>query len=69
LDGQKNLYTITEAADALGYSRSWIKREIVNGNLDAEKVGSVWIVFGSAVDEYVRRPRGARPKQPAKGDE
>ncbi len=51
IQGMERLYTLLEAADALRLSENTTRRHIKTGRLRARKIGKVWRVTQSALDE------------------
>jgi excisionase family DNA binding protein len=59
------MLTITEAAARLGLETSWVRRLVTSGQLQARKVGPIWLVSEESVAAYQPRPQGKpghRPK-------
>ena len=50
--------TITEAAARLGLEASWVRRLVASGQLQARKVGPIWLVTEESIAAYRPRPVG-----------
>ena len=61
---EKTEYTTAEAADVLGVEQQTIKRNILRGNLIAEKHGRDWIIKAADFEKFKDTPR--RSGRPAK---
>lgn len=62
--GEKTEYTTSEAADVLGVEQQTIKRNILRGNLVAEKHGRDWIIKAAEFEKFKNTPRrSGRPSR------
>jgi len=63
------LITITQAAQLLNLTRSGVRDLIVRGRLQADRIGSVWVLSKADVEAYraERDERRARPRRVAVG--
>jgi excisionase family DNA binding protein len=57
-----NLLTVSQAAEICKRQPSSIRRAIHRGTLKAEKVGTVWIILRSDLNEYIANPPKPGPK-------
>jgi excisionase family DNA binding protein len=55
-------WTIREATEQTGYHPEYLRRLIGNGSINAEKVGTVWLIEIRSLNEYIARldPNDAR---------
>jgi excisionase family DNA binding protein len=56
--------TLVQAANACGLSPTTLRAQILNGRLEASKLGRDWIVSPKALQAYLtgRAPQGRRAK-------
>jgi len=71
--GEKHTMTVTQAAEYLGCSKSYVQRLIRNGRLDAVKETvplPYYLIDPIAVQAYKAAPKnkGGRPKSTSKGE-
>ncbi len=59
------LLTLTQAADAFGFSNDYFRRLAEKGRLDARKIGRQWLTTADAVESFLetREERGVYKKQ------
>lgn len=62
----KGYLTVTEAAARRGYNPQQIRDAINRGDLQAEKVGAIWLIRTEAVDALDIQSRG-RPRKKKMG--
>lgn len=51
------IVTVTQAAEALGLSRSRVRLLVATGRIRAEAVGSVWLIRVRDLDAFAKVPR------------
>jgi excisionase family DNA binding protein len=59
-----DLMTLSQAADAYGYSGDYLRRLAEKGRLRAQKLGRNWLTTASDVETFIesREPRGVYKK-------
>lgn len=60
---QERLYTITEAAAKLGYTRQRVHQHIQSGALKAYQYGGIWLIPESALDAFQPRKSGGQKRK------
>jgi excisionase family DNA binding protein len=67
LDANRAVLTAAEASKLSGFTRAHINYLISTEQLDAVKVGSMWLVYEDSLRAYMASPRkpGPKPRRPA----
>jgi excisionase family DNA binding protein len=52
-----DLYDCQEAGEYLGIDPSLVRRYCIDGRIDGEKVGSVWVIRKAELDRFAALPR------------
>ena len=55
--------TVTQAAEYLDVTRGRVKQLIEQKRVDAEKIGSVWIITRKSVEHYAATRQGPKAKK------
>jgi Helix-turn-helix domain len=56
-----DLFTLAQAAAILGLSPITLRVDVRRGNLDARRLGSIWVITGEELDRQLIR-RGKPPR-------
>ena len=62
IDSQRPVMTVTEASSISGFTRTHINYLINHEQLEAIKVGNVWLVYEDSVRQYLSIPHKPGPK-------
>jgi len=64
---REKLFTVSEAANILGVTETYIRRLIHEGRMSATRIGRrVWLVPESEVEKFREPPRVGRPRSRAR---
>ena len=55
----EGLLTVKEASEMTGYNIEYLRRLIRKGEIDAYKVGTVYVIYADSLDRYVKRMRAS----------
>jgi len=62
IDPDRTVLSVTEASAASGFTRSHIQYLINQQQLEAVKVGPIWLVYEDSLTRYLATPRRPGPK-------
>ena len=62
IDANRPILSVAEASVYSGFTRTHINYLITQGQLDAVKVGSIWLVYEDSLSHYMAKPRRPGPK-------
>ena len=62
IDANRPVLSVTEASAFSGFTRNHINYLITQGQLDAIKVGSIWLVYEDSLSRYMASPHKPGPK-------
>ena len=62
IDANRPILSVAEASVYSGFTRTHINYLITQGQLDAVKVGSMWLVYEDSLSRYLAQPRRPGPK-------
>ncbi len=67
IDANRAVLTVAEASQLSGFNRAHVNYLITTEQVDAIKVGSIWLVYEDSLRTYIASPRkpGPKPRQPA----
>jgi excisionase family DNA binding protein len=59
---KSKLLTCNDAAKLLGFTPDYIRRLILDGSIQAEKMGTTWVMSEKAI-AHIKRKRRYKPKE------
>ena len=62
IDANRPILSVAEASVFSGFTRTHINYLITQGQLDAVKVGSIWLVYEDSLSRYMASPHKPGPK-------
>jgi excisionase family DNA binding protein len=62
IEANRPILSVAEASALSGFTRTHINYLISQGQLDAVKVGSIWLVYEDSVRRYMASPHKPGPK-------
>jgi len=62
IDANRPVLSVAEASAFSGFTRTHINYLITQGQLDAVKVGSIWLVYEDSLSRYMASPHKPGPK-------
>ena len=61
IDANRPIFSVAEASVYSGFTRTHINYLITQGQLDAVKVGSIWLVYEDSLSRYMACLRNPDP--------
>lgn len=67
---ERELLTITEAAEELGIRADSLRQAVLRGAVQAERAGGIWLLRRQEIEKYrqQRKPNRGRPRKPLAPD-